>query len=133
MWIDKVVFFVGLAIAIAIIWYEFSRVKKSHDAETKNLHNQISELKEKNKEEQDKLFFAYEREKQELVENELMFFFKCDRKTSRKFYTALCDAHLIDAFFEAQTDEERIAVVDEARMQHNEKDKGEESPAQSAK
>lgn len=126
MWIDKVAFFVGVTAAVAIIWYEFSHMKKRHNSETENLEKRISELVKKNREEQDRLFLSYEREKQELVENELMFFFKCDRKTARKFYTALCDAYLIDAFFEAKTDEERIAVVDEARMQHNEKDKNDD-------
>lgn len=126
MWIDKVAFFVGVTAAVAIIWYDFSHMKKRHNSETENLEKRISELVKKNREEQDRLFLSYEREKQELVENELMFFFKCDRKTARKFYTALSDAHLIDAFFEAQTDEERIAVVDEARMQHNEKDKNDD-------
>lgn len=119
MWIDKVVFFVGLIIAIAIIWYEFSRIKKSHDAETKNLHNQISELKEKNREEQDKLFLAHEKEKQEIVVNELIYLLKCEKHEAKNHYLALRETHYIFDFFEAGTETKRLAVLNIAIKRYN--------------
>lgn len=107
-------------IAIIIFWYEISRLKKQHSEEIAKLEKSETELKNRMREREDELFLIYQKEKAEIVQNELKFFFKCDDYIAKNYYEVLKETYMIRDFFAAQTDDKRMSIIDNALIQYDE-------------
>lgn len=118
MWIDKFTLLVLIILVGIGVVYTINLQQKKHEKESKELREQIEQLRNDKRTALDNLYIKMKNEKQQLVEKELIFCFKYSREEARRLYDILNCTVMIEEFFSAITLEERQKVVDESLLHY---------------
>lgn len=114
MWIDKLTIVISLIIAAVFIYRLFSKKQEEHRQSMKALEDKIYKIEYDKREKIDEIYINSKREKQNFIQKELIFCFKCDEETARYYFYVLDETLNIEKFFSANTIKKRKIVLDDA-------------------
>lgn len=107
----------GVVVLVLIIGFALyiNHLKETHSSEIRKQKEELNiEHTKKLRDEVDKVYIKMRDEKNELILNEMQYFFSCNEDEAEHYCNILIDTACVKEFFSAKTYEERQTIFNQA-------------------